>query len=154
MRNKKGAGSMAGFNVVFNGRLVPGVNRAELVEAFSSRFGYQKTRVVDMLASRKPVVLKRNIDRETAEKFRVILGELGMEVDIETASDGTGMDLALEPVDNKGESPLHRDHSAIFDSQQAAAEFDFKESDAAATAAFNGIAAVDAGRGVYWITQA
>jgi len=142
---------MAGFNVVFNGRLVSGVNRAELIETFSTRFGYPKTRVVDMLASRKPVVLKRNVERNVAERFQGILRDIGMEVDIEETSSSAAMELALEPVEEAQEKPSPRD--SMLEPQQVATEFEDRD-DTASSAPFNGVAAVDAGRGLYWITQA
>ena len=143
---------MADFNVVFNGRLVSGVNRAELIEVFSTRFGYPKTRVVDMLASRKPVVLKRNVERDVAEKFQGILRDMGMEVDIEAASPGAALDLALEPMDKEKENPANRDLATMAEPVQASDEFEYSDG-TASTGVFKGIAAVDAGRGLYWISQ-
>jgi Zn-dependent protease with chaperone function len=79
------------FHLVFDGRLVPGRNAAEVEAEFVRRFGAATAK---SLFSGKPVTLNRDLRREDAQKKQRILEQLGVVVQIVPAST-VSADLSL-----------------------------------------------------------
>lgn len=73
------------FNVVFRGDIVPGQSLPEVKQRFAQVFRLTPDKV-DAYFSGKPVVLKKECDRATADKFRAVLQQAGAVVDIKSAS--------------------------------------------------------------------
>jgi hypothetical protein len=73
------------FNVVFRGDIVPGQVLPDVKLKFAQVFRLTPDKV-DAYFSGKPVVLKKECDRATAEKFKAVLQQAGALVDIKSAN--------------------------------------------------------------------
>ena len=73
------------FNVVFRGDIVPGQVLPEVKQRFAQVFKLEADKV-DSYFSGKPVVLKKECDRATADKFKAVLQQAGALVDIKSAN--------------------------------------------------------------------
>lgn len=73
------------FNVVFRGDIVPGQSLPEVKQRFAHVFRLEPDKV-DAYFSGKPVTLKKECDRATADKFKAVLQQAGALVDIKSAS--------------------------------------------------------------------
>ena len=71
------------FHLVFDGRLVPGRNAAEVEAEFVRRFGAATAKT---LFSGKPVTVNRNLRREDAQKKQRVFEQLGVVVQIVPSS--------------------------------------------------------------------
>ncbi len=72
------------FNVVFRGDIVPGQTLPDVKVRFAQVFRLEADKV-DAYFSGKPMVLKKECDRATAEKFKAVLQQAGALVDIKNA---------------------------------------------------------------------
>lgn len=76
------------YKVVTDGKLRGGVAPAQFVKAFSQTFKVPEAQAQQLLTSGRTVVLKDNLDQETAEKFRrVLVEQIGLEVRVEAKTD-------------------------------------------------------------------
>lgn len=73
------------FNVVFRGDIVPGQGLPDVKLRFAQVFRLEADKV-DGYFSGKPIVLKKDCDRATAEKFKTVLHQAGALVDIKSAN--------------------------------------------------------------------
>lgn len=73
------------FNVVFRGDIVPGQVLPEVKARFAQVFRLEADKV-EPYFSGKPVVLKKECDRATADKFKAVLQQAGALVDIKSAT--------------------------------------------------------------------
>lgn len=73
------------FNVVFRGDIVPGQLLPDVKARFAQVFKLDAARV-EPYFSGKPVVLKKECDRATADKFKAVLQQAGALVDIKSAN--------------------------------------------------------------------
>jgi hypothetical protein len=73
------------FNVVFRGDIVPGQGLPDVKLRFAQVFRLEADKV-DGYFSGKPIVLKKDCDRATADKFKAVLQQAGAMVDIKSAN--------------------------------------------------------------------
>ncbi len=86
------------FKIVYIGKLQPGTKAQELVERFSRNFHVSVEKARRLVGSDKPVVLKKGLDSAAADRFRVKLEMIGMQVRIEPMpSEQTPLELSLAP---------------------------------------------------------
>ena len=69
------------FNIVFRGDLVFGFQLNEVKLRLQQLFNTDETKI-NALFTGKPVVIKRNLDAATAEKYRATLLQLGCQVEV------------------------------------------------------------------------
>lgn len=72
------------FDIIFRGDIVLGHQLAEVKQRLQQLFKSDAERI-DALFSGRPVPLKRNLDRATAEKYRDVLLKAGAQTDIRPA---------------------------------------------------------------------
>lgn len=70
------------FNVVFTGELKPGTGRAAFLKGFSERFQCTEEKAEEVLNAGKAVTMKGSVTRDVAEKFKQVLEELGMTIEL------------------------------------------------------------------------
>lgn len=84
------------FRLVFNGRLVPGRNAADVEADFEQRFGAATAQAI---FSGGPVTVNRNLSREDAQRKQRVFEKLGIIVQlVPTASETVELSLADEPA--------------------------------------------------------
>ncbi len=71
------------FKIVFSGKLMDGFDPEQVVRAFSQLFKVPESQAQQVLGTSHPIALKKNLDRPTAEKLRVAMAKLGMQVHLE-----------------------------------------------------------------------
>jgi len=93
------------YKVITEGKLRDGVDPEQFVKAFAQAFKVSEEQARKLLSAGEPVILKQDVDRSTAEKFRQVLTQqMGLEVRIEAKEapelrPGSGLSLegANEP---------------------------------------------------------
>lgn len=73
------------FNVVFRGDILPGHNLADVKARFAHLFKMDAAKA-ESFFSGKPLALKANCDRATADKFKAVLTQAGAAVEIRSAT--------------------------------------------------------------------
>lgn len=73
------------FNVIFRGDVLPGFLLADVKARFGQLFKMEAAKVEQFFSGR-PVVLKANCDRATADKFKAVLTQAGALVEVRSAS--------------------------------------------------------------------
>ncbi len=71
------------FKIFYAGTLKPGTDRADFIDRFSQTFRLDRDRAKRLIESGKAVMLKKDLDRASAEQLRDQLEEMGMEVRVE-----------------------------------------------------------------------
>lgn len=80
------------YKIVTDGKLREGVEPEQFVSAFVQTFKIPEAQARKLLTAERPVVLKDNLDRETAEKFqRVLMEQTGLEVRLEAKDSGLSL---------------------------------------------------------------
>lgn len=74
------------YEVVFRGDVVPGQSIVEVKQRLAELFGADSARIDGMFSGR-PVVIKRNLDQETAQRYQASIRKAGAVVDIRAAAD-------------------------------------------------------------------
>jgi hypothetical protein len=74
------------YKVVFTGRLLPGFNPEDVVTNLTTQTNLGRERSQKLVADRKPILLKKGLDLETAEKFRSNFQKTGLEMRVVEAS--------------------------------------------------------------------
>jgi uncharacterized membrane protein len=74
------------YKVVFTGRLLPGFNPEDVVANLTTQTNLDRERSQKLVAGSKPIVLKKGLDQETAEKFRSHFQKTGLEMRVVEAS--------------------------------------------------------------------
>ena len=69
------------FQVIFTGALQPGKDAERIVELFSEKFKLERAVADKLVRAGRPVVLKKGLDLEKAEKYLSVLRLLGMVVE-------------------------------------------------------------------------
>ncbi|WP_111641081.1 hypothetical protein [Marinimicrobium alkaliphilum] len=126
------------YDIVFRGDLVLGQNIVEVKARLQKLFKADAARI-DALFSGRPVTLKRNLDQAAAQKYRQVLEQAGIQVQVKAQSEPSapaqaaakapvapaaspattdGWDLApvgelLRPEERPRLQPVHVDTSAI-----------------------------------------
>lgn len=99
------------FQVIFTGALQPGKDAARIVDLFSEKFRLERAIAEKLIHAGRPVVLKKGLDLEKAEKFLNVLRLMGMVVELDPKPKPKPPEpapfpesgLALEPLDNGGD---------------------------------------------------
>ena len=73
------------FEVAFSGRISEGANLQEVKERIGKMFNADGAKL-DQLFSGRRIVIKKNIDQQTAQKYKSAFQQAGAECEIETAS--------------------------------------------------------------------
>lgn len=76
------------FNVVFNGTIAEGFEPETVISAFAEKFRCSEAKARTLVLSGKEAVIKSELDKVKAEKYRAVLVAIGLEVDL----------VALQPV--------------------------------------------------------
>jgi hypothetical protein len=76
--------SEPGFDIIFRGDIVFGQSVVEVKQRLQQLFKADAARI-DALFCGRPVPLKRNLDRASAEKYRAVLHKAGIEVELRPA---------------------------------------------------------------------
>ena len=92
----------ARFNVVYCGELKPNVRAQEATSSFAARFNLPQEEARRLLLSGKEHVLKKDVDAETAERFRTALEEIGLVVRLAPLGPRP-IDLELMPKDSRSQ---------------------------------------------------
>jgi len=105
--------SAESFQVIFTGALQPGKDAERIVELFSEKFKLERAVADKLVRAGRPVVLKKGLDLEKAEKYLSVLRLLGMVVELDPKpkppepapppAPKIPQGLALEPLDNGGD---------------------------------------------------
>jgi hypothetical protein len=74
------------YKVVFTGRLLPGFNPDDVVINLTTQTNRDRERSQRLVTDSKPIVLKKGLDLETAEKFRSHFQKTGLEMRVAEAS--------------------------------------------------------------------
>lgn len=90
------------FNVIFRGDVLPGQNLAEVKARFAQLFKMDVAKA-ESFFSGKPVVLKPNCDRATADKFKAVLEQAGAMVEIRTVA--PAQPVAAPPAPKPASAP-------------------------------------------------
>jgi len=101
------------FQVIFTGVLQPGKEAERIVELFSEKFKLERAVAEKLIHAGRPVVLKKGLTLEKAEKYLNVLRLLGMVVELDpkpkppepapSPEPRAASGLALEPLDNGGD---------------------------------------------------
>lgn len=102
------------FEVIFRGDVVPGQSLLDVKQRLSELFGAPPAKVEQMFSGR-PVVIKRDLDEEAAERYRIALKDAGALVELRyvdpdreiansTASADEKPASAADPADAKNSS--------------------------------------------------
>ncbi len=74
------------YEVVFRGDVVPGQSIVDVKQRLAELFGADSARIDGMFSGR-PVVIKRNLDQETAQRYQASIRKAGAVVAIRTTAD-------------------------------------------------------------------
>jgi hypothetical protein len=85
------------YKVVFTGRLLPGFNPEDVVTNLTTQTNLGRERSQKLVADRKPILLKKGLDLETAEKFRSNFQKTGLEMRVVEASPEGQSVNAMQP---------------------------------------------------------
>lgn len=98
-----------GLEIVFRGDIVVGHSLPEVKQRFGQLFKISAAQV-DKLFTGKPVVLKRDLDRSTAEKYQAVISKAGAQVQIldPGANAARTARLSLAPVGSPVLPASHR----------------------------------------------
>lgn len=87
------------FKVVFTGILKPGTDIDQCISLFAQQFRVPTEKAQRLVQGSRKVVLKKGVDANTADTYRLALEKLGMEVQVEPMQlEPGGSGLALEPM--------------------------------------------------------
>lgn len=78
----------ARYRIIFTGRLIPGRHPQAVIESLATRFRVPMDRSRDVVLGGVSQVLKRNLDAAKAERYRMLLTDIGLEVRVEPQQDG------------------------------------------------------------------
>lgn len=84
------------YNVVYTGRLKPGADRDLFVERFSERFRTEPEKAKRLSDAGKEIVLKKDLDRKSADAYRKALEDMGMDIRLD-ATAPPRQELSLAP---------------------------------------------------------
>jgi hypothetical protein len=78
----------AHYRIIFTGRLIPGKHPQAVTESLAARFRVPMDKSRDVVLGGVSQVLKRNLDAARAERYRMLLTDIGLEVRVEPQEDG------------------------------------------------------------------
>ena len=127
------------YNVVFTGELKAGTGRAAFLKAFSERFQCTEEKASEVLDAGKAVTMKGSVTQDTAEKFKQVLEEMGMTIEL----------IPLErPETPAAQEKPGSDSSNPYEAPRA------NLNPAQAAGEMSGPVTVPIGHGTQWISQA
>ena len=87
------------YRLVFKGELKPGTDSDAVIAAFAKQFHLRETTAGDVIRSGGRRVLKHDLDRARAERYRSVLEQIGLVIAMEPqdAAPGSGFTVELEP---------------------------------------------------------
>ncbi|WP_428624087.1 BPSS1780 family membrane protein [Sedimenticola sp.] len=86
------------YRVIYTGQLRLGTEKSEAIENFRQRFKVSEEKARKVLAASREITLKKELDKERAEKYRQALESIGMIVRLELMEKKLGLDdLSLLP---------------------------------------------------------
>lgn len=121
------------FEVVFRGDVEPGRSVAEVKEGLSKLFNTETSRI-DQMFSGKPVVIKANIDEQTALHYQVSLKKVGALVDVRPSGSVNGsassatptpQDTSSDVSEPSGTPPVDENQQDNSDNTEEMEDFDF-----------------------------
>ncbi|MEY6433025.1 hypothetical protein ABC977_11480 [Thioalkalicoccus limnaeus] len=71
------------FNVVYSGELKAGVRSQHVIADFAARFRIPQEQARTLILGGRAMVLKRDVDAESAELYRAALEQVGLVVRVE-----------------------------------------------------------------------
>ncbi len=112
------------YKVVFTGRLLDGFDREDVIANLTAKTNLDRQRVEKLIDGEKKIVLKKGLDRNSAEKFSDLFQKSGLEIQL--------IATQTEPQLNKNMSSQQQDSAA--EASSAAKESSFSQSAASAAA--------------------
>lgn len=91
------------YKVVYGGALKAGADPERFVQGFMQVFKVPEAKARKLLALGRSITLKDKIDQATAEKYRRVMDNLGMQVHVEAASGPMPFTLVDEPEPPRAE---------------------------------------------------
>lgn len=85
------------YKVVFTGRLLPGFSPEDVVTNLTTQTNLGRERSQKLVTDNKPILLKKGLDLETAEKFRSQFQKTGLEMRVVAASPEGQPANAMQP---------------------------------------------------------
>jgi len=85
------------YKIIYRGQLKPDVRAQQAISGFVSRFQVSEVQARNLILGGKETVLKKDVDAETAETFRVTLDAVGLEVRVAPMTPPPPVDLELLP---------------------------------------------------------
>jgi uncharacterized membrane protein len=140
------------FNVVFTGELKPGTDRETFIQAFSQRFQVSEEKAAELLDAGKPVNMKSAVDKEVAEKFRAVLDELGMMIQLEPLPSKRAVFEASEPSTAQQPAPAKSAEQSEATNPYQAPQANLHQAEEEGE--MTGPVSVPAGNGIAWIGSA
>jgi uncharacterized membrane protein len=86
--------NQAMFQVVFTGRLRPGINAEQAARDFAALFKTPEDKAWRLILDEREHILKHEVDEANAARYREVLEEIGLEVRVEPAGTPVGGDRA------------------------------------------------------------
>ncbi len=87
------------FRIVYSGELRPEVRAKDAIRDFALRFRIPEEQARSLILGRKEQIVKRDVDADTAETFRIVLEGIGLEVRVEPMTPPQPGELGLVPRD-------------------------------------------------------
>lgn len=91
------------FEVIFRGDVVPGQSLLDVKQRLSELFGAPSAKV-DQMFSGRPVVIKRDLDEEAAERYRTALKDAGALVELRSVDPDREIANSTASADEKPSS--------------------------------------------------
>ena len=171
------------FDIVFNGRFGQGLDRDSAIRQFAEKFNLDEEKAGAMLPATGSSTLKREVDEQTAVKYRQTLESVGVMVDLRPSDTGAtvappaGAGTAPDPRNSTGETvaasaaggnedidgqqfnpyaravPRAQQGAVAMDTGGGAGDDSGQEAVIVSQRVFEGAVGVPAGRGIKWITE-
>lgn len=94
------------YKIIYRGQLKPGVRAQQAITGFVSRFQISEVQARHLILGGRETVLKKDVDAETAETFRITLDAVGLEVHVEPMTPPPPADLELAPEEPPGSGDI------------------------------------------------
>jgi hypothetical protein len=141
------------FNIVFTGKIRDGVDRDQLVRDFCNKFQYDEATFREKLESGYSLVLKKNVDRKSADGVVDMLTEMGLEVEAQPVEvDDLEKVPGQQDSQHPSESLAHNPYQRVA-RQHEEPQAEFAPQEPGPDVKFGGARNVDTGRGVNWLTE-
>lgn len=150
------------FKIVFTGKFQEGTDLTAFIEQFSQRFKVSTEKASKLTQANRRMVMKKGLDRETADKHRKVLEALGMIIELEEMTPPAVFGSSEETADPPVASTYAPPQAAVFEERDETEEPSTSNPYTAPQATLvdtpeegemNGPVSVSAGQGWAWIKR-